>query len=212
MPAALGRRAEPFAARRPYSGRMDAQFFDSPDDLRAWFEQQHETAPELFVGYWKKGTGGRGVSHPEAIEQALCFGWIDSVARRIDDQRYQVRFTPRRKGSVWSAVNIAKIAELTERGLMHPAGTRAFELRKPGQAGVYSYEQPEASQFDAEQTARIRADPAAWEWFSRQGPGYRRSATHWVLTAKRADTRERRLAQLIADSAAGRKVPPLIPR
>jgi uncharacterized protein YdeI (YjbR/CyaY-like superfamily) len=190
---------------------MDAEFFDTPADLRAWFEKHHETAPELFVGYWKKGTGGTGVGHPEAIEQALCFGWIDSVARRIDEQRYQVRFTPRRKGSVWSAVNIAKIAELTERGLMRPAGTRAYEMRKPDQVGVYSYEQPEAVRFDAAQTARLQADEAAWEWFSKQPPGYRRSATHWVMTAKRPETRERRLAQLIADSAAGRKVPPLLP-
>lgn len=191
---------------------MDAQFFDTADDVRAWFERHHETAPELFVGYWKKGTGGTGVTHPEAIEQALCFGWIDSVARRLDDRRYQVRFTPRRKGSVWSAVNVAKIAELTERGLMHPAGLRAFAQRKPAKIGVYSYEQPEAVRLDDEQTALLRADPAAWEWFSRQTPAYRRSATHWVISAKRPETRARRLAQLIADSAQGRKVPPLIPR
>jgi uncharacterized protein YdeI (YjbR/CyaY-like superfamily) len=191
---------------------MDAQFFDTADDLRAWFEQHHESAPELFVGYWKKGTGGTGVTHPEAIEQALCFGWIDSVARRLDDRRYQVRFTPRRRGSVWSAVNVAKIAELTARGLMHPAGLRAFAQRKSGEIGVYSYEQPEAVRFDDEQTALLRADPAAWEWFSRQSPAYRRSATHWVISAKRPETRARRLAQLIADSAQGRKVPPLIPR
>jgi uncharacterized protein YdeI (YjbR/CyaY-like superfamily) len=191
---------------------MEAQFFATAADLRAWFERHHATAPELFVGYWKKGAGGTGVSHPEAIEQALCFGWIDSVARRLDDRRYQVRFTPRRKGSVWSAINVAKIAELTERGLMHPAGIHAFEQRKIDQTAVYSYEQPEAAQLTAEQTARIKADRAAWDWFSKQTPAYRRSATHWVVTAKRPETRERRLAQLIADSAAGRKVPPLIPR
>jgi uncharacterized protein YdeI (YjbR/CyaY-like superfamily) len=107
---------------------------------------------------------------------------------------------------------VAKIAELSGRGLMHPAGLRAFELRKPDQVGVYAYEQPEAVQFDHRQTALIQADPAAWEWFAKRTPAYRRSATHWVVTAKRPETRERRLAQLIADSAAGRKVPPLIPR
>ncbi len=191
---------------------MDAQFFATAADLRGWFEQHHDTAPELFVGYWKKGTGRSGVSHPEAIEQALCFGWIDSIARTLDDRRYQVRFTPRRRRSVWSAVNIAKVAELTERGLMRPAGVSAFEQRKPERMGVYSYERPEATQFDEEQAARLRADPLAWEWFSRQSPSYRRSATHWVVSAKRPDTRERRLAQLIADSAAGRRVPPLIAR
>lgn len=191
---------------------MDAQFFATAADLRAWFEKHHGTAPELFVGYRRKGTGGTGVAHPAAIEQALCFGWIDSVARRIDEQRYQVRFTPRRRGSVWSAINIAKIAELTERGLMHPAGTRAFDGRKPEKSAVYSYEQAEDAGFDDGQTARLRADPAAWEWFWRQTPSYRRSATHWVVSGKRPETRERRLGQLIADSAAGRKVPPLIPR
>lgn len=191
---------------------MDALFFATAAELRSWFEKHYDTAPELFVGYWKKGTGGTGVSHSEAIEQALCFGWIDSVARRIDEQRYQVRFTPRRRGSVWSAINIAKIAELTDAGLMHPAGIRAFEGRKPEKSAVYSYEQAEDARLDDEQAARLQADPAAWEWFSRQTPSYRRSATHWVLSAKRTETRERRLAQLIADSAAGRKVPPLIPR
>jgi uncharacterized protein YdeI (YjbR/CyaY-like superfamily) len=192
--------------------QVDAQFFETPADLRAWFAAHHETAPELFVGYWKKGTGGVGVSHPEAIEQALCFGWIDSVARRIDEQRYQVRFTPRRRGSVWSAVNIAKIAELTGHGLMHPAGLRAFEARTPEQSAVYSYEQAEDVRLDEAQEALFRANPAAWEWYAGQSPSYRRSAAHWVVGAKRAETRERRLAQLIIDSAAGRKVPPLNPR
>nr|WP_221376383.1 YdeI/OmpD-associated family protein [Actinoplanes polyasparticus] len=191
---------------------MAAEFFDTPAELRAWFEQHHETAPELFVGYWKKGSGRTGVTHPQAIEQALCFGWIDSVGRTIDDRRYQVRFTPRRKGSVWSAINVAKIAELTEAGLIHPSGRRAFEQRKPDRVAVYSYEQPVDAVLDDSQTARFQADDAAWQWFSAQSPSYRRAAVHWVVSAKRADTRERRLAQLIADSAAGRKVPPLTPR
>ncbi|GIF00789.1 YdeI/OmpD-associated family protein [Paractinoplanes rishiriensis] len=191
---------------------MDAQFFDTADDLRTWFEQHHETAPELFLGYWKKGSGRTGVSHTEAIEQALCFGWIDSVGRRIDDQRYQVRFTPRRKGSVWSTINVAKIADLTERGLMRPAGRRAFEERKPERVAAYSYEQPDGVDLEPAQTTLFRNNPAAWEWYSAQSPSYRRAAAHWVVSAKRADTRERRLSQLISDSAAGRRVPPLAPR
>jgi len=191
---------------------MEAQFFDTAADLRSWFERHHETAPELFVGYWKKGSGQTGVTHPEAIEQALCFGWIDSIGRSIDDRRYQVRFTPRRKGSVWSKVNVAKIAELTERGLMHPAGLRAFEQRRADRVAVYSYEQPADAVFDRGQIDRFREEPVAWEWFSAQSASYRRSAVHWVVTAKRAETRERRLVRLIADSAAGRKVPPLAPR
>jgi uncharacterized protein YdeI (YjbR/CyaY-like superfamily) len=190
---------------------VDAEFFDTADDLRAWFDQHHETAPELFVGYWKKGSGRTGVSHPEAIEQALCYGWIDSVARRIDDASYRVRFTPRRKGSVWSEVNVAKITELTERGLMRPAGLRAFESRKIDAPPAYSYEQGGA-ELEASQIARFQEQSQAWEWFAKQSAYYRRAASHWVISAKRPETRERRLAQLIADSAAGRRVPPLAPR
>jgi uncharacterized protein YdeI (YjbR/CyaY-like superfamily) len=190
---------------------VDAEFFDTSDDLRAWFEQHHEATPELFVGYWKKGSGRTGVTHPQAIEQALCFGWIDSVSRRIDDASYRVRFTPRRRGSVWSEVNVAKIAELTERGLMHPAGLRAFESRKIDAPPAYSYEQGGA-QLEPEQIVRFQGDPAAWEWFAKQSAYYRRAAGHWVVSAKRPETRERRLAQLIADSAAGRRVPPLVSR
>jgi uncharacterized protein YdeI (YjbR/CyaY-like superfamily) len=191
---------------------MDPVFFSTPDELRAWFEQNHENATELLVGYYKKGASPVGIKHSEAVEQALCFGWIDGTGRRIDDERYQVRFTPRRKGSVWSAVNVAKVTELTERGLMHPAGLHAFEARRPDRVAIYSYEQPEGAELDEDQLARMRAEPAAWEWFSRQASSYRRSAAHWVVSAKQAETRERRLAQLIADSAAGRPVPPLTRR
>lgn len=191
---------------------MEPMFFATTAELRAWFEQNHEDAPELLVGYYKKGAGRQGIKHGEAVEQALCFGWIDSVGRRIDDERYQVRFTPRRKGSVWSAVNVAKVAELTDLGLMHPTGLRAFDSRRPDRVATYSYEQPAAAQLDEEQTARLQAEPAAWEWFSAQAASYRRAAAHWVVSAKRAETRERRLAQLIADSAAGRPVPPLTRR
>ena len=191
---------------------MEPVFFSTADELREWFEQNSENATELLVGYYKKGAGRSGIKHSEAVEQALCFGWIDGIGRRIDDERYQVRFTPRRKGSVWSAVNVAKITELTEQGRMRPAGLRAFESRRPDRVATYSYEQPEGAELDPDQLARLRAEPAAWEWFSKQASSYRRSAAHWVISAKRAETRERRLAQLITDSAAGRPVPPLTRR
>jgi uncharacterized protein YdeI (YjbR/CyaY-like superfamily) len=191
---------------------MDPLFFATADDLRAWFAEHHESAPELFLGYWKKGTGKPTVTHTEAIEQALCFGWIDSIGRRIDDERYQVRFTPRRKGSVWSAVNVATIARLTEQGLMYPAGLRAFEERRPDRVATYSYEQPADAVLEPAQEERLKADPRAWEWFCTQPPSYRRAAVHWVTSAKRPDTRERRLVQLIKDSAAGQRVPPLVQR
>ena len=191
---------------------MDAVFFSSAADLRAWFEKHHDGEPELILGYWKKGTGKPTVTHPQAIEQALCFGWIDSIGRRIDEERYQVRFTPRRKGSVWSAVNVAAVARLTEQGLMHPAGLRAFEDRRPDRVATYSYEQPADAVLEPAQEARLKDHPSAWEWFSAQSPSYRRAAVHWVTSAKRPETRERRLSQLIVDSAAGRRVPPLVQR
>ena len=190
----------------------EVMFFATPAELREWFEHHHDQADELLVGYWKKHTGRTGVSHTEAIEQALCFGWIDSVGRRIDEDRYQVRFTPRRRGSVWSAVNVATIARLTEQGLMRPAGLAAFEGRRPDRVASYSYEQPADARLDDEQLARLRADDRAWTWFSAQPPAYRRAAVHWVVSARREDTRERRLQQLISDSAAGRRVPPLVRR
>ncbi|MEV4637500.1 YdeI/OmpD-associated family protein [Actinoplanes sp. NPDC049548] len=191
---------------------MEPVFFASEAELRAWFEQHHADATELFVGYYKKHTGRPTVKHTEAIAQALCFGWIDSIGRRIDEDRYQVRFTPRRKGSVWSSVNVAKVAELTEAGLMHPAGLQAFETRKPGKVAAYSYEQPADAVLDEQQKARFRGEEEAWRWFSAQSASYRRAAVHWVVSAKRAETRERRFAQLLADSAAGRTVPPLTRR
>ncbi|GAA2464403.1 YdeI/OmpD-associated family protein [Winogradskya humida] len=191
---------------------MEAVFFAEPAELRAWFETHHADAPELLVGYYKKHVGKPGIKHTDAIDQALCFGWIDSIAHRIDEDRYQVRFTPRRKGSVWSTVNIAKITELTAAGLMHPAGTRAFETRKPDKPAAYSYEQPADAELDAAQLARLQATEAAWAWFSAQPASYRRAAVHWVTSAKRSETRDRRLTQLITDSAASRTVPPLTRR
>ena len=190
----------------------DAVFFTTVAEMRAWFEENHDKAPELFVGYWKKHTGKPGVSHTEAIEQALCFGWIDSIGRRIDEDRHQVRFTPRRKGSVWSAVNIATVARLTEQGLMRPAGLHAYETRRPDRVATYSYEQPDDVRLDDDQLALLKSDIKAWEWFSAQSPSYRKAAAHWVVSGKRADTRERRLRQLISDSAQGRRVPPLVRR
>jgi uncharacterized protein YdeI (YjbR/CyaY-like superfamily) len=191
---------------------MDPVFFATPAELREWFEQRHDTEPELIVGYWKKSTGKPTVKHSEAVEQALCFGWIDSVGHRIDDERWSVRFTPRRPGSVWSKVNVAAVADLTGRGLMHPAGTRAFEQRKPDRVATYAYEQAEEAELDAEQTARMQAVPEAWAWYSAQSPWYRKATAHWIATAKRPETRERRLTQLITESAAGRAVPPLTRR
>jgi uncharacterized protein YdeI (YjbR/CyaY-like superfamily) len=191
---------------------MEPVYFAGPDELRAWFEEHHQSAPELLVGYWKRGSGRTGLTHQQAIEQALCFGWIDSVGRRVDDDRYQVRFTPRRPGSVWSNVNVASVERLTAAGQMRPAGLAAYEGRRADRTGTYSFEQPTEPALDDDQQARLQADDAAWSWFSAQAPWYRRAAIHWVTSAKRPETRESRLTRLIADSAAGRSVPPLARR
>jgi uncharacterized protein YdeI (YjbR/CyaY-like superfamily) len=182
-------------------------FYATPEEWRAWLEANHADAREHWVGYYKRGTGRPSITWPESVDQALCFGWIDGVRKRVDEQSYTIRFTPRKPTSAWSRVNVARVAELTAAGLMRPAGIAAFEARTA--EGTYSYEQRDAAAFDPDRERRFRAEEAAWAWFSAQAPWYRRTATHWVMSAKREETRDRRLAQLIEDSAAGRAVGPL---
>jgi len=185
-------------------------FYATPEEWRAWLEAHHADAREHWVGFHKRNTSHPpkpGITWPESVDQALCFGWIDGVRKRVDDDRYMIRFTPRKRASRWSRVNVARVAELTDAGLMQPAGLAAFAART--EEGTYSYEQREAAAFDPERERRFRADEAAWTWFAAQAPWYRRTATHWVMSAKREETRDRRLARLIGDSAAGRAVGPL---
>jgi uncharacterized protein YdeI (YjbR/CyaY-like superfamily) len=186
-------------------------FFASAAEFRDWLDEHHESESEVYVGYWKKHTGKPSLTWSEAVDQALCFGWIDGRLNRIDDERHMQRFTPRRPGSNWSNVNIEKVARLKEAGLMRPAGLRAFEARREDRSGVYSFERLAAAGFPAGYEGRLRASPAAWEFWQASPPGYRRTATFWVASAKREETRERRMAQLIECSAAGQRVPPLTP-
>ena len=188
---------------------MRPVFFATPDEFRAWLEEHHETASELWVGFHKKASGKPSITWPEAVEQALCFGWIDGVRRSLDDDSYTNRFTPRKPTSNWSLINVAKVEELEQRGLMAPAGRRAFERRKPERTGVYSSERAQLAVLPSEFEQRLRANPAATEWFEGRPPGYRKTAIHWVISAKREETRMRRLQQLIECSAEGRTVPPL---
>ncbi|MDQ3821903.1 MAG: YdeI/OmpD-associated family protein [Actinomycetota bacterium] len=187
----------------------EATFFETPAAFRAWLAEHHETASEIWVGYYKKATGKPTMTWVEAVEEALCYGWIDGKRQRIDDERHRQRFTPRRRGSNWSAVNVAKVAELRAQGRMTPAGEAAFAARRDDPSAVYSYERRHEAAFDAEQEAELRANPAAWEWFDAQPPSYRTMATFWVVSAKRPETRARRLATLVECSAEGRRVPPL---
>jgi uncharacterized protein YdeI (YjbR/CyaY-like superfamily) len=191
---------------------MEPTFFATPADFRAWLERHHESHSELIVGFHKRGSGRPSITWPEAVDQALCFGWIDGVRRRIDDASYSIRFTPRKARSTWSAVNIKRMKELVDEGLVAPAGMAAFERRADDRSAIYSYEQRKAAELEPDQERRLRADERAFAFFEAQPPSYRRAAIHWVTTAKKPETRERRLAQLIECSAAGEPVPPLRPR
>ncbi|MEZ5099196.1 MAG: YdeI/OmpD-associated family protein [Thermoleophilia bacterium] len=188
-------------------------FLDSPAAFRAWLAEHHATASELLVGFRKVR---RGVEPPlrvsDAVEQALCFGWIDGQLVPLDDERYAVRFSPRQARSTWSRVNVRRFEALLAAGLVEPAGLAAWERRDDARTGVYSFEREEPATLTAEQEARFRANEAAWAFFQSQPPGYRRTALHVVTSAKREATRERRLEQLIADSAAGRRLAQLAPR
>jgi uncharacterized protein YdeI (YjbR/CyaY-like superfamily) len=182
----------------------EVHYFASPAELRDWFDANHETAAELWVGYWKKAAGRPTITWAQAVDEALCVGWIDTTRYSVDDERSKQRFTPRRTGSNWSAVNVANVERLTREGRMRPAGIRAFEERSEAKSGVYSYENRHLAAFTPEEESRFRANEPAWAWFQGRSTSYRTGATWWVVSAKRAATRSRRLAELIEESAAGR--------
>ena len=186
----------------------DVRFFETIEELREWFDANHETADELWLGSYKKASGKPSVTWSDAVDEALCVGWIDSVRYSLGDDRSAQRFTPRRKGSNWSAINVAKVAALTAEGRMRPAGLTAYEARLPERTGIYSYERPLTALTD-EEVDRFRANPAAWADWERRPPSYRKPVLNWITSAKQPATRERRLAALIEDSAAGRKVRPM---
>jgi uncharacterized protein YdeI (YjbR/CyaY-like superfamily) len=188
---------------------MEPIFFKSPQEFYDWLEEHHESESEVYVGMHKKHTGKRAMSWSEAVDQALCFGWIDGRANAIDEDSYMQRFTPRRPGSNWSEINIAKVAKLTEQGLMRPSGLRAFEARTDARSGQYTYEERDQARLTEEHERRFRANAAAWAYWEARPQGYRRDATFWVMSAKRQETRERRLNQLIEDCASGQHIKPL---
>ena len=182
-------------------------FFETPTLLRAWFEANHEVAGELWVGYHSKQSGKASVTWAEVVDQALCFGWIDSVRYKVGVDSFAQRITPRRKRSTWSAVNIRKFGELEKLGLVHPKGKAAFAQRDDARSRIYAYENKSA--LDAPLEADLRRHKAAWRFFESQAPWYRRTAIHWVMSAKQAQTRERRLRVLIEHSKNGERIPPL---
>lgn len=181
-------------------------FFASPAEFRAWLDEHHARETELWVGFHKKGLGRVGITWPEAVDQALCFGWIDGVRKGIDADGYRIRFTPRRTRSIWSAVNVARAQELIDAGLMRPAGRAAFEGRAEARSAVYAYEQGEGVALGEAFERQFRADEAAWAFFQAQPAWYRKTATWWVVSAKQEETRRRRLATLIEDPARRRTI------
>ena len=188
----------------------EPRYFRSPSEFRKWLEKNHAKADELVVGFYKKGTGKPSMTWPQAVDEALCFGWIDGIRKSVDEERYTNRFTPRRPRSNWSAVNIKRVAELEALGRMADAGRAAFAKRSEARSAIYSYEnKPE--DLPPEQQKRFRANKKAWKFFTAQPPGDRRIALYWVLSAKKEETRERRLETLIADSAARRRLAQLTP-
>ena len=183
---------------------MSILFFQTPAELRRWLSEHHERCDELWVGYYKKGTGKPSITWPQSVDEALCFGWIDGIRKSIDEQAYKIRFTPRRRGSRWSRVNLERVSALIEEGRMEPAGMAAWEERDPEDRG-YSYQRDQAS-LSPEQMAMFKSRQGAWEFWIAQPPGYRKQATLWVTIAKREETRARRLATLVEDSANGLRI------
>jgi uncharacterized protein YdeI (YjbR/CyaY-like superfamily) len=184
---------------------MNANFFPTQADFRRWLEENHAQETELTVGFYKVGSGKPSMSWSQSVDEALCFGWIDGVRRSIDAESYAIRFTPRKSKSIWSAVNIAKVAELTEKGLMKPAGIAAFAKREESKSAIYAYEN-EAKQFSDEFEKEFRANEKAWEFFQNQANWYKKQMTSWVMTAKQEATRKSRLGKLIGESENERKV------
>src|SRR3954470_23999541 len=166
---------------------MDIKFFSAQAEWHDWLEENHDKATEMQVGFYKKGATEKGITYSEALDEALCFGWIDGVRKGIDERSYTIRFTPRKSGSIWSAVNIKRAGELTEQGLMQPAGLKAFEGRDLKKAQLYSFEQ-ESVKLDSSYEEQFRAHEQAWSFFEAQPPSYRKMATWWVMSAKREET------------------------
>lgn len=185
---------------------MKTRFFETPAEFRAWLAENHATAAEVGVVLHRKASGKPTMTWSDAVDVALCFGWIDSIARRIDETSRVQRFTPRKPKSNWSAVNIKKVAELTKRGLMTPAGLAAFARREEARSEVYSYENRHQAALDPEREAIFRGDAGAWAFFVKQPPSYRQTAIYRVMNAKRDETRSKRLSRLIEVSANGRRL------
>jgi uncharacterized protein YdeI (YjbR/CyaY-like superfamily) len=185
------------------------QFFASPTEWRSWLEKNHAAEIELWVGFYKRDSGRPSITWPEAVDGALCFGWIDGVRKSIDGFSYKIRFTSRKPRSIWSAINIKRAKELSKLGLMHAPGLAAFEKRDGDRSAIYAYEQRQSAALPRAFEKQFRANKIAWAFFQSQPPWYRRTSTYWVVSAKKEETRLKRLATLIDCSAGKRNIPSL---
>jgi len=185
------------------------QFFASAAEWRAWLEKHHADMPELWVGFYKRDSGRPSITWPESVDGALCFGWIDGIRKSIDAISYKIRFTPRKPRSVWSAINIKRVAELRSMGLMHAAGLTAFEQRDDDRSAIYAYEQRKTAKLPPPFEKKFQEHAEAWKFFQSQPPWYRQTCTYWVISAKKEETRGKRLAILIDCSTRKRSIPSL---
>lgn len=180
-------------------------FFPTQQDFRDWLDKNHQIEKELLVGFYKVKTKKLSMSWSESVDQALCFGWIDGVRKSIDDESYTIRFTPRKKDSIWSAINIKKIEELTKAGLMRKEGLDIFKLRKEDKSGIYSHEK-EPSWLNLDYEKQFKANKKAWEYFEKQAPSYKKMVIHWIMTAKQEKTQLSRLEKTISESENEKRV------
>jgi len=185
--------------------RMKIVFFRSPADFRNWLKKHHASETELWVGFYKKSSGRASITWPESVDEALCVGWIDGIRKSIDDISYKIRFTPRKPGSIWSAVNIRRVRVLVDEGRMQPAGLKPYQARKENKSGIYSYEQ-RRDQLEEPYASLLRRNKAAWDFFQAQPPSYKKLAGWYVVSAKKEETRLKRLERLIEDSAQGKRI------
>jgi len=184
---------------------LKPEFFQTPADFGTWLEKNHATASELWVGFYKKDSGKPSITWPESVSQALCFGWIDGIRKGVDEISYQIRFTPRRRGSIWSAINIKRAKELVRQRQMRPTGLKAFAARIENKSGIYSYEQ-RSTELSQPYAKLLKKNKAASNFFEKQPPSYRKMIGWWIISAKKEETRMARLAKLISESAKGKRV------
>jgi uncharacterized protein YdeI (YjbR/CyaY-like superfamily) len=182
-----------------------SKFFRTPSDFQKWPEKNHSTIGELWVGFYRRNSRNQSITWPESVDEALCFGWIDGIRKRIDEISYKIRFTPRRRGSIWSAINIKRAQELKKETRMWSAGSKAFAARVENKSGVYSYEQ-RRSELDEPSGKKLKKNKAAWDFFQAQPPSYRKMISWWIVSAKKEETRSQRLKKLMTASAKGKRL------